>query len=45
MVGIRLTEDEYKEIEKVAKENKQTMSMTCRVIVLTALRELERSKK
>jgi len=41
MTGVRLTEDEYKAVEKLAKEHKESIGETCRVLIVGALKELK----
>ena len=43
-VGTRLTEEEYKVVEKLAKENKVSLGETVHVLVRAALYEIEMGK-
>lgn len=42
MVGIRLTDEEYLKIEAIAMKESEKMAEVCRVIIVTALREIEK---
>jgi hypothetical protein len=41
-VGTRLTEDEYKIVEKLAKENKVSLGETVRVLIRATLNEIQK---
>lgn len=42
MVGIRLTDEEYLKIEAIGVKENEKMSEVCRVIIITALKEIEK---
>lgn len=44
MVGIRLTDEEYLKIESIALKQCEKMSEVCRVIIVSALKEIEEEK-
>lgn len=41
-IGIRLTEDEYNQVEKLAKENKVYVTEAINVLIRFALKEIKK---
>ncbi len=42
IIGVRLTEEEMNEVKKIAKENKTSIAETCRVMIASSLKEINK---
>ena len=42
MLGIRLTQKEYNQVEKLAKLHDESIAETCRVLIIAALNEVNK---